>query len=241
MRNRVNCSILGQGLILFLAVALVPTVLIWAADDLPSPNAKTNANPNASPGGDMPVPGTGKVIKSEKEWQKQLTRAQFLVTRMKATEPAFSGKLVGNHAIGTYACVCCGAPLFTSRAKFESGTGWPSFWSPYAPGRIQTAPDYHEAEPRVEVMCSRCDAHLGHVFSDGPPPTGLRFCVNSASLKFLPDTKAKTAKAKAKAAPKSETASAADPAPAPDAAPATGTSSSSPAPADPAKSPKSAP
>jgi peptide-methionine (R)-S-oxide reductase len=231
MRNRVVYSILCLGMVPALVMAFVPAGWTAAAEDpvRPGPGMTGTSgtlmspslvppNPSMLPSGELPVPTAGKLIKSEKEWLKQLTRAQFLVTRMKATEPAFSGKYVNNHAIGTYACVCCGAPLFNSRQKFESGTGWPSFWAPYAPERIQTAPDYHGAEPRVEVMCARCDAHLGHVFSDGPPPTGLRFCINSTSLKFLAEARAKTTKAKAKTTTKpgtpvpADTAAASEPA-----------------------------
>jgi peptide-methionine (R)-S-oxide reductase len=142
-----------------------------------------------------------KVQKTEKQWSQLLTRDQFLVLRRKATEPAFSGRLVNNHARGTYTCAGCGAELFSSRAKFESGTGWPSFWQPIAAGKIDSAPDYEMAEPRVEVVCHDCGGHLGHVFSDGPPPTGLRFCINSASLKFVKES---TAAAKAKAKGKSK-------------------------------------
>jgi len=164
-----------------------------------------------------------KVIKTEREWAKQLTQAQFYVTRRKSTEPAFSGKYLRNHALGMYVCVCCDQPLFNSRAKFESGTGWPSFWTPVSPDRIQTAPDFHGTEPRIEVTCSRCDAHLGHVFDDGPPPTGLRFCMNSVALKFVPETKAK---ASAKATAKPSRSPKPDPAPAPEPDPSTPSSSS---------------
>jgi peptide-methionine (R)-S-oxide reductase len=138
--------------------------------------------------GDLPAPR--KVVKTDREWAKQLTRAQYLVTRQKVTEPAFSGKLLHNHARGIYECVCCDAPLFSSKAKFESGTGWPSFWTPISPRNIDRVMDYHGSEPRVEVLCSRCGAHLGHVFPDGPPPTGMRFCMNSLALKFVKETKA---------------------------------------------------
>ena len=135
-----------------------------------------------------------KVVKTEAEWRKLLTPPQFEVTRNKATEPAFSGKYAVSHAKGIYECVCCSAPLFSSQAKFDSGTGWPSFWQPINAQKIQNAPDYHGSEPRVEVMCMDCGAHLGHVFDDGPPPTGLRYCINSLSLKLVPATAAATAK-----------------------------------------------
>lgn len=128
-----------------------------------------------------------KVEKTDAEWRKLLTPDQYMVLRLKATEPAFTGKYADHHARGIYCCAGCGAELFSSRAKFESGTGWPSFYQPFDPKRIQNAPDYEMAVPRVEVMCADCGGHLGHVFSDGPPPTGLRYCINSAALKFKPD------------------------------------------------------
>jgi peptide-methionine (R)-S-oxide reductase len=149
---------------------------------------------------------------TDQEWQRMLTRNQYLVTRRKDTEPPFSGRYATSHASGTYLCVCCKAELFSSRHKFDSGTGWPSFWQPLDARAIQQAPDYSEAEARVEVMCRRCGAHLGHVFDDGPDPTGLRFCINSLSLDFkAPEVAKSKAKAKVKAKAKTTKDKAAPP------------------------------
>jgi len=127
---------------------------------------------------------SARVVKSDAEWQAQLTPEQYQVARGKGTEAPFCGTLLDNKREGIYACLCCRLPLFTSDSKFNSGTGWPSFFQPVAPENVTTHEDRSWGMRRVEILCARCDAHLGHVFEDGPRPTGLRFCVNSESLTF---------------------------------------------------------
>ena len=130
--------------------------------------------------------GIIKVTKTNEEWKKELTPEQYYVTREKGTERPFSSALNENHENGVFQCVACGLPLYDSKAKFDSGTGWPSFYEPIAPENVHEEVDNSLWETRTEVLCARCDAHLGHVFPDGPKPTGLRYCMNGVALKFEP-------------------------------------------------------
>jgi peptide-methionine (R)-S-oxide reductase len=133
---------------------------------------------------------TDKIVKSEAEWRAQLTPQQYAVLRQAGTERPFTGKYVHNKADGTYVCAACGNPLFSSETKFESGTGWPSFWDMISEGSVELHQDYSHGMIRTEVTCARCGSHLGHVFDDGPrETTGLRYCINSLSLDFEPEEK----------------------------------------------------
>lgn len=135
------------------------------------------------PGTDPP----GRVERSDREWRERLTEEEYRVARGKGTEPAFSGRYLGEKAAGTYRCVCCGTPIFDASRKYDSGTGWPSFWDVADPRHVAEIEDRSHGMLRTEVVCAVCDAHLGHVFPDGPEPTGLRYCVNSVSLRLDPD------------------------------------------------------
>lgn len=173
-----------------LLLSLFVTVTACTSGTTPAPNAATAAPASSGKLKLYSVTTKGyimsdKVVKSPEEWRKLLTPEQYHVAREQGTERAFTGATWNNHEVGTYQCVCCGNDLYRSEHKYESGTGWPSFWQPVAPENITTREDNSLFSKRTEVICSRCDAHLGHVFDDGPKPTGLRYCMNSAAMKFV--------------------------------------------------------
>ncbi len=166
-----------------LAAAVVP--FARAASPAPQAAAAKAANPAPAAPAALTV-YTDKVVKPDAEWKKILTPEQYHILREAGTETAGTGPFLENHAKGVYRCAACGQLLYSSDAKFDSGTGWPSFWKPFSPQSILTKKDTSLGMPRIEVLCSRCGGHLGHVFDDGPPPTGLRYCMNGYALKFVP-------------------------------------------------------
>ncbi|MBC7930032.1 MAG: peptide-methionine (R)-S-oxide reductase MsrB [Rubrivivax sp.] len=135
-------------------------------------------------GGQKVAASFKKITRTDAEWKSRLTPEQYAVARQKGTEAPYSSPLNDEHGVGTFECVCCDLPLFSSQAKFDSGTGWPSFWKPIAKANVREEVDNSMSETRTEVLCARCDAHLGHVFDDGPKPTGLRYCMNGVAMKF---------------------------------------------------------
>jgi peptide-methionine (R)-S-oxide reductase len=167
---------------LLAAAPLLGCDLVYAQSDDDWPGPREPISYVTSP----PPPVGQRLVLSDAEWRRRLTRAQYEILRAQRTEPSFSCELWQEHRNGTFYCAGCGAPLFSSREKFESGTGWASFFRPIEPGRVTERSDRSHGMTRTEVRCARCDGHLGHVFDDGPPPTGLRYCINGSILTFVP-------------------------------------------------------
>lgn len=177
-------AVLTQGLAMAVGVALAGKMGFAAAAE--STDGEQVSIENFAPSGkSLGVARVSKVVKSDADWRHQLSAESYQVTRHEGTEAAFSGRYANNHADGLYRCICCDTALFDSATKFESGTGWPSFWQAISPKNVVKTADHSYGMQRDAISCHRCDAHLGHVFDDGPRPTGLRYCMNSVALNFV--------------------------------------------------------
>jgi peptide-methionine (R)-S-oxide reductase len=183
-----GCRRMGRRTLLTGGAAAAIAMTVWPASGVFADSAAPMVTivPFTATGERQPAQTVPKVVLSEAEWKAKLSAASFVVAREAGTERPFSGELLGEHRKGIFRCVCCDTALFDSATKFESGTGWPSFWQPIAKENVVEKADNSLGMERTEVLCARCDGHLGHVFDDGPQPTGLRYCMNSVSLHFVP-------------------------------------------------------